>query len=71
MVKYREYLVSILDTFSPGMSFILNVVLVKKMFVLINFLLQNTNRVQVLGKIFPRKFCWSCLTGLMNFVNSV
>ena len=24
MVKYREYLVSILDTFSPGMSFILN-----------------------------------------------
>ena len=29
------------------------VVLVKKMTVLINFLLQNTNRVSVLSKIFP------------------
>jgi hypothetical protein len=29
------------------------VVLVKKMAVLINFLLQNTNLVPVLGKIFP------------------
>ena len=42
-------------------------VLVKKISVLINFLLQNTNLVSVLGKIS----CWSCLTGLMNLANSV
>ena len=46
------------------------VVLVKKMSVLINFLLQNTNLVSVLSKNLP-KFCWSCLTGLTHFAISV
>jgi len=41
------------------------VVQVKKMSVLINFLMQNTNLVSVLSK-----FCCSCLTGLTNFENS-
>jgi hypothetical protein len=36
------------------------VVLVKRMSVLINFLLQNT-----------KQFCWSCLTGPTHFANSV
>ena len=36
--------------------------------VLINFLMQNTTLVSVLSNL--SKFCWSCLTGLMNFVNS-
>ena len=40
------------------------------MSVLINFLLQNTNLVSVLSKNLP-KFCWSCLTGLTHFANSV
>ena len=42
-------------------------VLVKKISVLINFLLQNTNLVSV---HFP-KFCWSCLKGLTNLADSV
>ena len=46
------------------------VVLVKKMSVLINFLLQNANLMSVLSNIYLPKFCWSCLTGLRNFVNS-
>lgn len=45
------------------------VVLVKLISDLINFLLQNTKFLSVLGKIMP-KLCWSCLTGLTNFVNS-
>ena len=45
------------------------VVLVKRMSVLINFLLQNTKLVSVLGKNLP-KFCWSCLTGLTQVANS-
>jgi hypothetical protein len=44
-------------------------VLVKRMSVLINFLLQNTKLVSVLGKNLP-KFCWSCLTGLTQVANS-
>ena len=45
------------------------VVLVKRMSVLINFLLQNTKLVSVLGKNLP-KFCWSCMTGLTQVANS-
>ena len=45
------------------------VVLVKRMSVLINFLLQNTKLVSVLGKNLP-KFGWSCLTGLTQVANS-
>ena len=43
------------------------VVLVKKMSVFINFLLQNTNLVSVLLQNLPT-FCRSCL---IHFVNSV
>ena len=46
------------------------VVLVKKMSILINFLLQNANLVSVLSNIC-HNFAGSCLTGLTNFVNSV
>jgi hypothetical protein len=41
------------------------VVIMKKMSVLISFLLQYTNLVSVLSK-----FCWLCLTGLTNFAKS-
>jgi hypothetical protein len=44
------------------------VVLVKKMSVLINFLLQNTYLVSVFSKI--TKFCRSCLTRSTHFANS-
>ena len=40
------------------------------MSVLIYFLLQNTNLVSALSKIW-KKNCWSCLTGMTNFMNSV